>query len=145
MTTRMPMLLALFASLALSTVSSRATEETGPFRNLSLADAMAQAKIEGKPVFIDLFATWCGPCKMLDRVTWADDSVRDLLQQQTIAVKVDVDAHNDTASDYNVESIPTLVLLDPRGTEIWRTVGYVEPQTFLKEIKAQLPQDNTNS
>lgn len=104
-----------------------------------------KAKSENKYIFVDCFATWCGPCKMMDRVVYTSDSVRDVMNQNFIAIKVQMDtSKNDDdqtkswysdASEinksYKITAYPTFLFFSPEGELLHRGVGYKDVQEFI--------------
>ena len=62
-----------------------------------------------KPVLVDFFATWCGPCKMLAPTI---DEIASEMAGKAYVYKVDVDQSNDLAGTYNVMSVPTLIVFE---------------------------------
>ncbi len=140
--------LTVFAALAAGTLlaSSPVTgAETkgneGPFHSLKFAEAQQKAQAEGKLVFVDVWASWCGPCRMLDATTWKDGSVVDLLKQHTVAIKVNADENSKFATDHDIEALPTLLVFRPDGTEVTRLVGYVDAKGFQAKLGATLAAD----
>ena len=83
-----------------------------------------------KPVLIDFYADWCGPCKMLspiiDEIAEENSDIK--------VVKVNVDDSQDLAMKYQVMSIPTLVVIKNRE-EVNRSVGLIDKAQVLKLIK----------
>jgi len=97
--------------------------------------ALAKAKESKKPVAIDFYADWCGPCKMMDKETFTDASVSSEMTNW-ICAKIDVDKDPATAKKYNVSAIPTTFLLSPEGQTIDSKVGYVQAKDYLPFLQA---------
>ena len=81
-------------------------------------------------VLVDLYATWCGPCKMLSPIV--DEVSEEVKGLKTL--KVDVDESPEIAERYNVSSIPTLLILE-NGELKNMSVGYVPKQKILDLLK----------
>ncbi len=83
-----------------------------------------------KPVLIDFYADWCGPCKMLspiiDEIAEENSDIK--------VVKVNVDDSQDLAMKYQVMSIPTLVVIK-NGEEVNRSVGLIDKSQVVNLIK----------
>lgn len=84
---------------------------------------------EGK-VLVDFWASWCGPCRMLGPVI---DQIGDELTDVKVC-KIDVDANQELAGEYRVETIPTLVVFEG-GKEIKRSVGVQPKPAILAMLK----------
>jgi thiol-disulfide isomerase/thioredoxin len=96
-----------------------------------LAAALEQGQRDGKRVFVDFETTWCGPCKQMDQwVYTAADVVA--AAGNVIAVKVDGDEHRDLVKQHGVKAYPTLLLLDEKGAEVQRAVGYQSVAAMVK-------------
>ena len=84
-----------------------------------------------KPVLVDFFATWCGPCQMLMPI------IEELSEEYDGKVKIatlDIDENQELAQKYQVSSVPSLVIFKD-GEEVERMMG-LQPKEILKEIKA---------
>lgn len=92
----------------------------------SLDEGLKQASQQGKPLVVDFFATWCGPCKMLDEQTWPDQAVAKALEPY-VAVRVDIDKERSLAEQYRIEGVPTIIFMDSAGKERRRQVGFLPP------------------
>src|SRR3970282_2304668 len=83
-----------------------------------------------KPVFIDFFATWCGPCKMLAPVL---KEVKDSLGERITILTIDVDKNQDLSSKYQVRGVPTMILFQ-NGKQLWRQSGVLTKDEIIKNI-----------
>lgn len=83
-----------------------------------------------KPVLIDFFATWCGPCKMLGPIL---KEVKDSLGDRVSIIKIDVDKNQQIASQYQVRGVPTMILFQS-GKQLWRQSGVLTKEEIIKTI-----------
>lgn len=84
------------------------------------------------PIFVDFYATWCGPCK---RVSPVIDSAAKSLVGRVKFLKVDVDRLQELSSKYEIKAMPTVILFDPSGTEIDRRVGQGPITSLIDTLK----------
>jgi thioredoxin 1 len=100
----------------------------------SWEEALKQAKKEGKPIFLDISASWCGPCKMLKANTFSNIEVGEYYNTHFINVAVDGEEGEgiQLASKYRIRGYPTLLYLDSNGEIISHLSGYRDPQGFIE-------------
>ena len=82
-------------------------------------------------VLVDFYATWCGPCKMLSPIL---EEVAEELPQNAVIAKLDIDESLDTAKDFGVMSVPTMIIFKD-GKEVERLVGLRQKAQILEAIK----------
>jgi thioredoxin-related protein len=104
-----------------------------------------RAKAENKFIFVDCFATWCGPCKLMDENVYSNDSVVNVVNESFVSVKVQCDTsksdngkikswYSDAhfiSNEYNINSYPTFLFLTPDGKIVHEAIGYQKPQSFV--------------
>jgi len=84
-----------------------------------------------KPVLVDFFATWCGPCKMMSPIL---QQVKQSLGDAVTIIKVDVDKNPQAASAYGIQGVPTLILFK-NGKVLWRQSGVVQANMLVNVLK----------
>ena len=84
----------------------------------------------GQLVLVDFFATWCQPCKAMHPIL---EQVKSVLGDRIRIIKVDVDKYGVTASQYRIQSVPTLMLFR-NGEVLWRTSGVVDKAELLATL-----------
>ena len=87
--------------------------------------------IENGPAIVDFWAIWCGPCKMIAPVI---DQVAEELEEKIVVGKIDVDECRETAAEYGVMSIPTVIYFK-NGVEVKRFVGVQTKDKLLEAAK----------
>lgn len=104
------------------------------FKKESWNEVLKMAKKENKLIFLDIYATWCGPCKRLKANTFSDAEVGKLYNQKFINVALDGEKGEglELARKYAVRSYPTLLFLDGNGNIVNRTGGYHNPKEFIE-------------
>ena len=84
-----------------------------------------------KPVLVDFFATWCGPCKTMAPIL--TDVKKEIGDSATI-VKVDIDKNTQAANAYQVQSVPTLIVFK-NGKPLWRQSGVVPKANLVNVLR----------
>lgn len=96
-------------------------------------DILAKAKAENKIVFVDAYATWCGPCKWMDANVFVDSEVGEFYNTNFINAKIDMEKGEgpDIAETYNVRAYPTFLFVNGDGELVHKGVGGREPDRFI--------------
>ena len=103
----------------------------------TFAQALAKAKSEGKPLFVDFYAVWCGPCKKMEKQIFTQPEVGEYFNKHFVAVQLDAEKPEnvDAAKTYKVEAFPTLGIFDGEGKALSINVGYMNAQELLAMAK----------
>lgn len=86
-----------------------------------------------KPVLVDFFATWCGPCQMMQPVL---KDVKKSMGDSIHIVKIDIDnsANGEFVRQHNIRSVPTLLVFK-NGAVVWRQSGFIPSNQLVKALK----------
>jgi len=112
----------------------------------SYEEGMQKAKSEGKPIFIDFWSQSCGPCVEMENKVYPDEDVIEK-SSDFINIKVDAYAERQLSTEYNIESIPTLIFLNSDGEEIKRVRGLVYSSELINtmdEVLNSISNDNSD-
>ena len=105
------------------------------FRQDDWQNVLMQAKAQKKLIFVDIYTTWCGPCKEMDKKTFTEVSVGDKFNASFINYKIDAEKGFGVtlAKRYNVTSYPTCLFVDPSENLIYKQEGLLRAFDLLKE------------
>ena len=84
-------------------------------------------------VFVDFFATWCGPCKMMHPIL---EQLKEKMGDDIRILKVDVDKNEALSMQYRIQSVPTLMLFK-KGEMLWRQSGAMSLNDLMLKISQQ--------
>lgn len=103
---------------------------------LEITDATFEEKVlkSDKPVMVDFWAAWCGPCRMVGPII---EDISNEYEGKAVVGKLDVDANQEFAAKYGVRNIPT-VLIFQNGEVVGRQVGVAPKTTYAEALDALL-------
>ncbi len=84
-----------------------------------------------KPVLVDFFATWCGPCKTLAPIL---EDVKQRVGDKATIIKIDIDKSPEAANKFQVQAVPTMILFK-QGKIVWRQPGVVSSNQIQDAIE----------
>jgi len=100
----------------------------------SWPELLAQASAANKILFVDAYATWCGPCKMMDRDVFPDEALSAYFDEHFINVKIDMESQRGLpfAADYEVDAYPSLFFIAPDGSVLRKNVGAIDVEQLMR-------------
>lgn len=98
------------------------------------AEALTAAETDNKIIFLDAYAAWCGPCKLMTANTFTDEKVGHYFNENFISFKMDMEKNADgprLSSKYALKAYPTLFFVNSKEEIVHQTLGYHEPAQLL--------------
>jgi YHS domain-containing protein/thiol-disulfide isomerase/thioredoxin len=99
------------------------------------SDAAKVAKQSGRPLLIHFHATWCGPCRQMEKDVLHHSDVRDVLSRNYVAVMIDSDQHPELIEQFGIKSLPTDLVIAPDGVVLLKAEGGRDRKTYLAQMR----------
>lgn len=127
--------LVLSLLMCLTSLSTWAQVE---FHQGDFASLLAKAKEENKPILIDAFTVWCGPCKMLDKQVFQDPEAADFINENFIAYKLDMEKGEGpfVAMKFRINAYPSTLFLSEEGFLLTKNIGFPGKEGYVEWCKA---------
>lgn len=113
------------------------TEKGIQFEQISLNEAIQKSRAENKPLFVDVYATWCGPCKRMKKFTFTDEKLGAYYNEHFINISLDGETmegrrfHN----SFPFSAYPTLFVISPKGEVLLKEEGFSFAFSLLNKAK----------
>ncbi len=100
----------------------------------SWGEALKQAAAKNKYIFVDAYATWCGPCKMLKATTFKNNKVAEFYNNNFVNVAIDMEKGDgpQLAAQWGLQAYPTMIIFNSKGKAVYGTVGFIRPDDLIK-------------
>lgn len=117
---------------AQETISKSSTQIN--FIENSWTEALKQAARQNKYIFVDAYASWCGPCKMLKATTFKNNKVADFYNDNFVNVAIDMEKGQGPAlaAEWGLQAYPTMIIFNSKGKPVSGTVGYIRANDLIK-------------
>lgn len=105
-------------------------------------EAVKKASAQKKYIFVDCYATWCGPCKMLKIRTFSNKKVADFFNKNFVNISIDMEAGQGPilAQQWKIQAYPTLIIFDENAKPVLGTMGFMSPDDLMRFAEQALNQ-----
>jgi len=103
------------------------------FHTGSFDSGLTKASAEGKLFFVEFYADWCTPCKWMDKTTFTNNEVVDLMNSHYVALKLDIETDDGSAlkNKYSVRMLPTIMIFNANGDMVERVEKTLSPESMI--------------
>lgn len=110
------------------------------FQDGTFDEVLKKAKQQNKPIFVDFYATWCGPCKMMEKDEFGNEALGQFLNKNFLSYKLDGETNEGkaVAVSNNLKFYPTLLFFSPDGEVLVKESGYVTADAITSAAKKAL-------
>jgi thiol:disulfide interchange protein len=138
------LIVAVLIFTGVNTPPERGLSEGIDFFEGTWEEVKAESKETGKPIFVDAYAVWCGPCKWMSSTVFTDGDVAAYYNEHFINYKFDMEKGEGPTfrSTYRVMAYPTLFYLNETGGVLKKVVGALNPSAFLETGKSVIESAN---
>jgi len=107
-------------------------------------EVLEKAKLTNKPIFVDVYTTWCGPCKAMSKDVFPQEIVGNYLNDKFISYQIDAEKGDgiEVARLYTVTAYPTYLFLNPKGEFFYKFMGFMQAETFIEKTKEAFSEYN---
>lgn len=102
------------------------------------AEALKKAESEKKLVFLDAYASWCGPCKLMAKNTFTDEEVGEFFNKNFVNMKLDMEKSTEgprLSRKFGLRAYPTLYFVNGSESVVFQTLGYQKPAQLIDNAK----------
>lgn len=107
------------------------------YKDWPIEKAIETAQKEYKLIFVDVYATWCGSCKKMDKLTYTQPEVAEFINENFIALHYNYEKGHgkEFVAKYTVDRWPSIFVLTPKGKVLNKSTGYIPAEDFLTLLK----------
>ena len=137
----MKRILVLIAAIILAIPVLAQKQEGVKWEEGTLMQALKKAKDNGRGlVFLDCYASWCGPCKYMANTVFTTKEAGDYFNRKFVNIKIDMEKGEgiNIARELRIQGYPTFVILNSNGKEIGRIVGGAPAEQMIQKVEALL-------
>jgi len=141
-------IISFFLLIAFQTTAHAQDQNTDNSKIVFIEDdwneALKQAAAQHKYIFVDAYATWCGPCKMLKATTFRNKTAAEFYNKNFINIAIDMEKGMgpQLAAQWGMQAYPTLIIFNSKGNPVLGTVGYIKAPDLIKFGEAALKKSN---
>ena len=108
--------------------------DTITFLNNSWLEALHQAQVQNKYIFVDAYTTWCAPCNLLRATTFRNSKAADFFNANFINVEMDMEHGEgpELSNRWGIQAYPTLLVFDSNGKPVTEALGYISAKDLVK-------------